>query len=78
MLKEGHYLNLPDSLYHKKFYENSSELNGNVPTNLKCPKKSYNIENPLLSVEEKLKIFSLVNTEIPEDDKILFEYICLK
>jgi hypothetical protein len=75
---EGHYLNLPDSLYHKKFYENSSELNGNVPTNLKCPKKSYNIENPLLSVEEKLKIFSLVNTEIPEDDKILFEYICLK
>ncbi|OUM70206.1 hypothetical protein PIROE2DRAFT_1615, partial [Piromyces sp. E2] len=57
----GHFLILPHSVYNKKSYKNSSFLNANPHTNVACPYQTYNIGNPLLSKNEKFKIYYLVN-----------------
>ncbi|ORX88037.1 glycoside hydrolase [Anaeromyces robustus] len=74
---EGHFIILPDSVYNKKDYENSSYLNTNPKnTNITCPNISYNIGKPLLSKNEKMKIFSLLHSY--SDENLLSEFFCLK
>ncbi|ORX33217.1 seven-hairpin glycosidase, partial [Piromyces finnis] len=75
IILEGHFLLLPHSVYNRKSYENSSFLNANPHTNITCPFNTYNIVNPLLSKNEKIKIFNLVNGIKKEN--IMNDDLCL-
>eukprot|EP00833_Pecoramyces_ruminatium_P002189 jgi/Orpsp1_1/1176221/evm.model.c7180000056843.1 len=75
---EGHFLILPEDVYHVKDYINSSHLNSTLYNNISCPNKSYNIGNPLLSKEERIKIFKLVNFALDGEENYLLENVCLK
>jgi len=68
---EGHFLILPHSVYHNKDYKNSSYLSTKSDSNFKCPYIEFNLEKPLLSRQQKVKIYSLVNKLSPLEENLL-------
>jgi hypothetical protein len=73
---EGHFLILPHSVYHIKEYENASHLNSEANVKGKCPYMVFHLGKPLISENEKLKIFTLVNKLTPREELIYTKAVC--
>ncbi|KAG4081287.1 glycoside hydrolase [Neocallimastix lanati (nom. inval.)] len=73
---EGHFLLLPHSVYHNKNYENSSHLNSEYDSKGKCPYMVFHLGKPLISDNEKMKIFTLVNKVTPREELLYTNPVC--
>jgi len=73
---EGHFLVLPHSVYHNKDYDNSSYFEVMSHDNNICPNIVFNLANPLLSEDQKMKIFTLVNKLTPREELFFTNSVC--